>query len=221
MGITVIQVFKLFGNFEKPDYNHNIRSDVMTWPEDLRSSTGFFEDEILYLPATLEPDWIEDLVGLVILQDVVDLDRKKIEACDIPYKFKGFNPDVLLARNPENYVFNQPLSSGTFELFHFVKDGEEFNLHFNSQALSTTSSLKGREDHKIAKLRSGKPVRYAVNTKNDFSLTGRRQRSYQEYEYIIELAGIAREMKFIEGLAVTKKIPKDLHKDINERKLLY
>ncbi|RLD56555.1 MAG: hypothetical protein DRI97_07210 [Bacteroidetes bacterium] len=70
---------------------------------------------------------------------------------------------------------------------------------------------------------SGKPVRYRINGKSDFTLSGRKQRHYHEFDYVMEFIGEYNRIEFLPPTEISckKSIPVKQTKVIDERKAFY
>lgn len=72
-----------------------------------------------------------------------------------------------------------------------------------------------RENFKLAELRTNQPVHVIMDGKRDFSLTGRRKRTFIENNYIIEYKGCFQDIIITENkVSSTKEIPTNT-KEIN------
>lgn len=221
VSVDIIQVYKLSSNIKKPEYNNEIRERLMQWPKSLYSHTGSIKNQKLILPIE-KKDEVNN-AGLLILHDVVDFDPELIENALLPERFKNYSRNGIIHNNPELYVFKHPSTTHSFQIFKLEKAGESYNLFLNYSNSDIFIGQPERDDHKIAELRKNKPVRYRINGKNDFSASGRRQRSYMEYDYIIEYSGTVYELEFKDRHQINcEKHPQvnDV-KLIDERKILY
>ena len=225
--IDVIQILKSVERIDKSDYTTASRQLLDQWDNSFVSSTGFLTDRTVILP----PDTVDKLdqnsVDLIIIQDIksVDsyLDQTSWDTTNIPEWFKnGRRNDVLLANEPW-LGFNRPSKIRTFDIFKIEKiDSGVFDIHLNYSVNRFHIGVPSRADHKIGELKLHKPIRYRLNGKSDFTLTGRKQRTFVEYDYLFEYLGQADTIEFMElnKIKKTKSIPIDNCKLVDERKLL-
>ena len=222
MEIHVIQCFKLLGIFNKGTYNHQNRQETMCWPSQLNSTAGYLDGDILVMSSDQEEKWIKNIPAVMVIMEAPDINPATIRAGMVPERFRDFSPSVLIEEfrpvlieefRPYFY-FKRPFRSGRFETFELSQSPER-----GFELLVDPPNKKG--GHKIADLLVRVPVKYLCNHKIDFSLTGRRERSYWEYEYIIEYVGVAREIDFSDKPGKAKKILTDPLKAIDKRQILY
>jgi hypothetical protein len=204
----IIQIYKSAGVIEKPGYNTAWRKRFQEWSP-VVSASGFLDGDTLFLPAGSRNDPAVENAGLILIMDVKDM------SSGIPE-----NPNNGHPRQETLFkAFRGTANSVKFEIFEFRRamDGV-FELWLN---YSNMIGVPKRENHKIAELRKGKPVRYMINGKDDFSLSGRLQRTFYEFDYIIEYLGRAGKIEYRpESDIYTSKIPPSDCKTINERKIL-
>lgn len=198
--IDVIQIFKSVDRIEKPDYDNASRQNVGIW-ETIISKTGFLKHGTLNLPIEMINDQNIKNSGLIIIQDIKINNSYDLHSP----QFKGFSTIS---------------KSCNFEIFEFRKtDNDTFEVWLK---YSDTIGSPKRENHKIAELKIGKPVRYKINGKDDFTLTGRKQRTFYEFDFLLEYIGKADKIEYKElnKIAITKTLPVTNCKIIDERKIL-
>lgn len=194
----LIQIFKSAGHIEKPDYNTQARNEVGDF-KDFISSTGFLSGNTIILPEKLN-SLVSNQHNLIIIQDAKD------------YQNAGKQP-------PMHETFHQGQNQCSFELFDF-RVIDDLNLEVSFK-YNEVIGLPKRDNHKIALLSEGESIRFSINGMHDFTLTGRKQRTFSEFDYIIQFVGMAKTIDFIDntGIQILKTIP-EKYKVINERKLL-
>lgn len=223
--IDVIQIFKSVERFKKDDYDP-AHLQLLNEAEDrLISRTGYLADQVLYLP-----DTGQQLPGLqdahtVIIQDINGFDPlrkpgtgKKLDPLEW---YKDRNKNYVLGVNAESVCFARPAKSLTFEIFRIEKNEPGiFSLYLNYAGNQFAIGIPERDDHKIATIKLNQPVRYRVNGKSDFTMSGRKQRTFAEYDYLIEYVGQAEKIVFKElnKLEILKIKPG--YKLVDERKIL-
>ena len=223
----VIQIFKSVERIEKLDYSTESRQLLDKWGDSFVSKTGYLTDSTLLLPINKEQEPDLKTADLVIIQDINGFDpflvEKSWDKTNWPSWFKNSRKNDVLSANRQLICFNRLLRKGTCEIFKIEKnESGTFDLHLNYSANEFHIGIPKRDDHKIAELKLGKPIRYKVNGKSDFTMTGRKQRTFVEYDYIFEYLGQADKMEFrdLNKIGKTKSIPTDNYKLVDERKIL-
>ena len=113
------------------------------------------------------------------------------------------------------------MSSLTFEIFRIEKkDPDSFNLYLDYSGNQFSIGIPGRDDHKIAAIKLNQPVRYRVNGKSDFTMSGRKQRTFAEYDYLIEYVGQADKIVLKDQDKIETIKIKPNYKLVDERKIL-
>lgn len=223
----VIQIFKSVERIQKPDYSTETRLFFDKWEQSFISKTGYLAGQTLFLPTGTKQDPDIKTAALVIIQDINGFDPFLVEktwnTTNMPKRFKGSGKSHLLATNRQLICLNRPLRSGSFEIFKIEKNNSgNFDLHLNYSANKFYIGSPNRNDHKIAELKLHKPVRYKMNGKSDFTMTGRKQRTFVVYDYIFEYLGQAEKIEFkdLNKIIQTKTVPTDYYKIVDERKIL-
>ncbi len=223
----VIQILKSVERIKKPDYSTEARQLPGPWGDSFVSRTGFLEDHTLFLPTDTKHEPDLKTADLVIIQDINGFDpflvEKSWDKTTLPEWFKDSRKSYVLSTNRQLICFNRPSKPRAFEIFKIEKNKSgTFDLHLNYTANEFHIGIPKRDDHKIAELKLHKPIRYKVNGKSDFTMTGRKQRTFVEYDYIIEYLGQADKIEFrdLNKIEKTKTIPIDNYKLVDERKIL-
>jgi hypothetical protein len=224
---AIIQVFKSVVRVPKPDYNTTFRHWAEHWDSIIPSLSGFISDNTLFLPLSEKQNTDITKAELIILQDTKDpkkvLSERGIRNTRDPFEEEAIKRITENYLHIENMYCMGPFRSKAFEIFKLEKNSENnFNLYLEYTANKSSIGLPDRNNHRIAELRLHQPIRYRINGKADFTLTGRKQRTFNEFDYIIEFLGHAEKIEFIElnPLHNSKTIPNANCKIINERKIL-
>ena len=224
--IDVIQIFKSAERFKKDDYETGKLQLLNLWEESFTSSTGYLQNGTLYLPdvGKQEPDLLN--AHTIILQDINGFDpfhlAMPLEKTQQHRWFKDFNKNHVLLVKDQVLCYYKLSHSLTFEIFRIEKkQPDTFNLYLNYTGNKFAIGIPERNDHKIAGIKLNKPVRYKFNGKSDFTMTGRKQRTFAEYDYLIEYAGQADKIVFKDWNKIeTSKIKPKEYKLVDERKIL-
>lgn len=202
---AVIQIFKSVRIIEKPEYTAEARKVLGIWPDSIESDSGFVENGTLFLQKDLKSRSL-DLAVLIILIDDIHPDQ-------------GFASAQKL-RVAHHKQLNSPRPA---EIFRLGDNGNGvFNLFLDYANNASTIGVPRRENHKFAELHPGNPIRYRINGKSDFTLSGRKQRSFYEFDYIFQNLGEVERIDFLENrpLRNKKNIPEKSARLVEERKLL-
>lgn len=229
--IHLFQFFKKYAIIPKPDYTPEFRKSFSKWESKIVSRVGFAGHGKLILPEDREIVFDIKRTSCVIIQDVVGHSgsasalriKREAERAKLPDWRRRSLEASSEALNPEFKCFNNENKAWHFEVFSIEKSTEGFELLLRHQANEFYLGQPGRNNHRLCFLREGEPVRITINGKSDATLTGRMQRAYAEYDYIIEyLGGIdSIEYKALSQVESEKKIPERTAKVIDLRKILY
>jgi hypothetical protein len=99
-----------------------------------------------------------------------------------------------------------------FEIFK-IKQEQEIELHLNWDIW--TVGEPERFNFKIADLKINQPIQVIIDGKRDFSLTGRRKRTFIENNFIIEYKGIFEQVVLQPNQEIFYKIIPTQAKEIN------
>lgn len=219
----VIQIFKSVDRIEKPDYDTASRQSVGVW-ETIVSTTGFLKEDTITLPIECKNDPKVKNADLIIIQDIKGFDpflvNKSWDNSQFPERFKNSRKEYFNSLNPQLKGFSIHSKPWTFEIFELRKtDNDSIEVWLK---YSNTIGIPKRENHKIAELKVGKPIRFKINGKDDFTMTGRKQRTFSEFDYILEYIGTADKIEYKESnkIEMSKAIPVTDCKVIDERKIL-
>jgi len=149
--------------------------------------------------------------------------EKYFEGKDLSDWVKKSHGNFLPSNNKFMYIFNQLKTPKSFELFWIKKSqANNFELFIDYVSNSMTIGTPKRENHKIAELKAGNPLRYKINGKSDFTMTGRKQRAFYEFDYVFELYEQIEKIEYLDlnKISKIKTIPIEACKLINERKIL-
>ena len=195
----LVQLFRNINSYGKEEKYFEDRRNKIAW-KPIASTSGFVKDNVVYLPETILAQANFEHSDLILLIDD---------------NFKAFQNVVYT--NEKNLCFRNN-SSNKFDFLQ-VKLGEKVELYLKPGYFEI--GLPERDEFKICELTIDKPVSIKINGKRDFSLTGRRARTFVEQEYIFNYVGDYKEIKIEEELPVTlKNVPVE-RKIIDLMKTLY
>lgn len=231
--IHLFQFYKKHWRIPKKFYSPETRKAFQQWDENLNSQTGYIDGTKLFLPIDKKNTvHINKRSSAIILQDIIGYQssqsklqiRRKADTHKFPDWFLQQQLSLSENQNPELAIFNSQKRKWDFEIFSIEKsDTNKFDIFLSYQANRFLIGQPDRADHKLFRLKKNEPIKISINGKSDFSMTGRRERSYSEYEYIIEYLGEIESVEFTELSKITtrKLIPKKLGKHIDIRKTLF
>jgi len=222
--IDVIQIFKSEERFTKDNYETD--KLLSQWEDSLTSRNGYLKDHTLYLPDTGdEPPGIE-AARIVIIQDIKGFEPFSAESSRQwtrkPRWHMDTNKKHMLYVNDEIICFYKLAASINLGILRLEKEQPgSFILSLNYTGHVLEMGMPERNDHKIAELKAGKPIRYRTNGKSDFTMSGRKDRTFAEYDFIIAYIGQADKVVFkaVTQIETIKKPAKD-YKLVDERKIL-
>lgn len=219
----VVQIYKSVDRIEKPDYDTTSRQSVGVW-ETIVSKTGFLNEGIITLPIESKNDPKVKNADLIIIQDIKGFDpfvvNKSWDNSQFHEWFKNSRKEYLNSVNLQLKGFSILSKPWTFEIFELKRtDNDCIEVWLN---YSDTIGIPKRESHKIAELKVGKPIRFKINGKDDFTMSGRKQRTFSEFDYILEYLGTADKIEYKElnKIETTKTVLVKECKVIDERKIL-
>lgn len=191
----IIQIFDNSYDYYKALKSYEDRKTLYTWLNTIKSPSSKVKDN-----------------KLLVNKKYYDADE--IHKCDTVF---------LIDYNLENsehilYVSFENLKNSIFKWnsfrFHF-EDGPSVSLDYNYYELGRPR----RDNFKICELHENKPVEININGKKDFTLTGRRKRTYTEKNIILNYLGQAIP-EYTNRACFEKQVPKP-SKRINMLKPLY
>jgi hypothetical protein len=188
----VIQVFSNSYEYDKLYKDFNDRKELVQWKNDIQSNTNVAEKLILNETAFQKKTGnLGDLVVLIdrnfssfedflLLQKLNNTVEQDIETSKSQYL------NELRQRN--DVIFGQLVkNAASFEIFKLKKESEiELWLNWDYWTVGEPE----RSNFKIAELKLNQPILIKLDGKRDFSLTGRRKRTFMEHQYVIEYKGL-------------------------------
>jgi len=216
--IDVIQIYKSKEVFTKQTYTSENRKRGSNLEDTIDSKQGYLDNETLVLPieSINQPD--VKTADLIIIQDI-----KEWNPCIVNENFKRSRRGVLMHENRNLFAFKQLSRPISFEIFKIRKSYKNtYELFINYSSNSMHIGIPKREDHKFCELKRNRPIRYKINGKSDFTMSKGKERTFYEFDFIIEWIGSADKIEFCELNKITKSkvIPRDDSKRIDERKIL-
>lgn len=208
----IIQVFRSFRQYGKAQNEPGYRARLTDWPEHLASSSGYLEGDTLCLNSSAA-DFSREMEqsSVIVLAD---------------YHPEQSHPLKTL-RGPSQNECYAMLGRGErvlrYELFDLHRTEAAFELVFNYSDHASLIGRPTRGDFKVGELHVQQPVRVTVNGKSDATLTGRRARTYNFYDYIFLYLGICTDVRTLpwNGVRIRKPVPVAQARRVDLTKVLY
>ena len=228
----IFQFYKKHWSIPKKDYTTETRQKFQNWDKQISSQVGYLKEKQLFLPFEKRNLIRLNSVSGIILQDVIGQNSSKeklhlqkvAEANDFPDWFNRQQLANLDSQNPELAVYSSQKKIWDFEIFSIEKNtNKEFEIHLRYKVNEFRIGKPGRNDHKLCILKKNTPVKISINGKSDSTMSSGKERSYSEYEYIIEYQGESDSIEFkdLNKIETQKDVPQKFIKHIDLRKILY
>lgn len=189
-------------------------------------------DKELYLPLEKKSLVQQNNTSGIILQDVIGYNsnqfklefKQKAKSNNLPDWFLQQQLDTVNSNNTEFALYSLQKRVWNFELFTILKNNnDEFEIYLNYELNAKDIGEPTRNYHKLCNLKMNEAVKVSINGKSDSNMGSGKDRSYAEYEYIIEYLGEVENIEFREfnKIESTKELPKLIVNHIDLRKILY
>jgi hypothetical protein len=222
--IDVIQVFRSEQRFKKDNYE--TAKLLHQWEDYIASRNGYLEDGTLYLPDTGDKAPAIEDAKIFVIVDIkgfqpfsAETSRKWTRA---PHWHVDTHKKYMLYVNDQ--IIGGYKQAGSLNLGFLKIEKEQagsFNLHLHYSRHPMEIGVPERDDHMFANVKTGKAVRYRLNGKSDFTMSGRKARGFAEFDFIIEYSGQAEKVVFEQPAKIeTVKKPTKEYKLVDERKIL-
>ncbi len=165
--IKIVQLFRNINTYGKEEKSFEDRKEKIAW-KPISSTAGFVKDNVVHLPESI-------------------LAQPNFEHCDlivlIDDNFQASQNVVYT--NEKNLCFRNK-SSNKLDFLQ-IKLEEKIELFIKPSYFEIGDPE--RDEFKVCELTIAKPISIKINGKRDFSLTGRRARTFIEQEYIFNYIG--------------------------------
>ena len=223
----IIQVFKSTKRFTKTTYTTENRKRFLEWKNTIKSSNGFIEQNNLILPLECQQNPDIKSADVLLLQDVKKCDVRsghyQFEQPELPERFMTSHESFMLNQTPNHIAFQHIPPNKSFELFKIRKVAPEtYQLEIDYKTNEQRIGIPIRENHILCSLTKYHPIRIQTNGKSDFTYSGRQERFFTEFDYILEWIDSVKKIEFrhIPKNSIVKRINLKNAKLIDERKLL-
>ncbi len=208
--LHLLQVFKSATVYSKINYTAENRKKASVLFKIFKSSTGFVKDNVLYLPLEYKKPLLAKTPELILLVDFLE----NYPDYTFQYARQNTKPYILI-NNTEVLT--------AFELFKIRKLNDAcFEIFFEYEKNAFFIGIPKRNSHKIGEIRPDNSLRYLINGKSDFTMSGRKQRAFYEYEYVFGELQTVHTIEFCDAakVQISKTVMQKNIKTIDERKLL-
>jgi hypothetical protein len=193
--VGVLQIFRNVISYGKEDNVAEARKEFTSWSQ-VNSKAGFIKANELFLPESIlqNPDFVN--CDLITLEDINIPLKVAPDFRDRHSRYRGLQNSCLqMTGRQRSHIFELRKTKGELELF------------FKSAYFELRTPA--RDDFKIGNLLLNKPLEIRINGKYDFSLTGRRDRTFIERDYLFEYLGSFASCKILREPAdtVIKQVP--------------
>jgi hypothetical protein len=219
--IKVFQVYKKLARIPKPFYTTENRQSFNQWPKTLESLNGYVNNDELILPIERKKNINLNNPESIIIQDILGYSGLKKSPNDDQLNLPDWFKKQIEKNDTELYTFSPQKSRLDFEIFTMTF-GKQIELNLNYIQNSFNIGIPERDNQKICNISKNEPIRFLINGKSDSSMSSRKQRTYSEFDYIIEYLGEFNKIQYspLNKVKVNKQIPTEISKEINMRKIL-
>ncbi len=170
----VLHVFHNQHRYGKSDNNGEYRKWLLTWPDKLACNAGYLDQNgrvLLHESITALADDLAQSQMLIMTDRTVKSNYLPI--CDRHYRDSSCHAFLKNAAHPKDYsIFRVKHADGVL------------TVHLNYQDNGSYIGIPRRDNFQVGELAPNQPLRVTINGKSDFSLTGRRERTFFLLDYI-------------------------------------
>lgn len=214
--MVVLQVYQSFQWIKKADYKILDKNNIHHWHLLESLNYASFKDNKFTLSNNLANSIADNVDVIILKSNLSDVENEQL----IVEHQKGVE-DIPIQNNNSLITINEEVNQWnlSFLQINYNRSDATFDIHLKPDYLGDPI----REPHRLAILRMGNTLKYCVNGKSDFTLTGRKQRTYLEVEYLFNYLGIVSDIQsvkqnqFVNNLSV----PTSYTKIVDERKILW
>ncbi|MCB9173432.1 MAG: hypothetical protein H6589_02390 [Flavobacteriales bacterium] len=218
--IHIIQIFDNSYEYGKDEKSFSERKEKTQWYEKIISKSGYIENEKLKLNKSKLKFSSLNNINLILL-----IDYNSGSESEILEKFKYLKIFDYADHQFSNELKKHSLKREFLNRIEYIKTGEISLYPFLWKCFRFESSnlininliwdeweigLPKRDNFKLCALEANKPIEININGKRDFSMSGRKERTFIERNFIIEYLGEINEYEFIKdpNIEFEKEIPK-------------
>lgn len=226
--IHVFHIFLKSARVSKPDYTPEFRKSFQERTAVVRSELGYVQNNRLFLPDYWKGEFFAARTGGIVLTDIWGYSgREQKRELELLVK-RGLLPEWYvrsqLKQKPELRSFDKQLRNWSLGMLSIEKVQEgDFDLYVNDLENHYMMNESPMNRFRIGILKKNSPVEVLINGKSDFTMTGRKQRTYFESSYLIQYVGKVESIEFLPYNEVTieRTIPDEFSQRIDLRKKYY
>ncbi len=207
----VMHVFHNMHTYGKSGNNHDYRKYYLEWPNEFVFAAGHVDRNTVLLNESIEPHAHDfEQCRMLVMTDTASGSNYR-PICDERQQTTESYSLIRDFEHPRNY-----------SIFKLTRVGATLNLHLNYKDNGSYIGIPRREDFMLAEIRPNQPLRVTINGKYDFSLTGRRARTFHLLDYLFVYYGEFSEFKVLprNALAAPRAFPFSPAKHIDLQKIL-
>lgn len=185
--VKIIQLFRNINTYGKEEKSFEDRKEKIAW-KPMQSTSGFVKDDVAHLPEVVLTDPNFASFDLIVL-----IDDNFQELQNVVYT------------KAQNLCFRK--NSGNEVDFLQIKLNEKIELYLKHGYFEV--GFPERDNFKLCEIAIHNPIAIKINGKRDFSLTGRRARTFVEQEYIFNYLGDFTKFEILKApiIPILKTIP--------------
>ncbi len=216
----VIQIFSNSYHYDKEYKEFETRKEWVKWKKEIVSSTQIEDKTVLVTQKNYEKQGGSSPNLVILLDSNFYTEEDKIYLSKLD---SNYNRYKYYKKEKQQLIFST-LSNRKIDLEIFkIRQNEttkeiELFFHWNYWKMGGSE----RESFKLSELKVNKPINIKTDGRQDFSMSGRRKRTFIENNYIIEYKGIFSQIEIIkEDKIFYKQLPNlEAMKEINLMKHL-
>jgi hypothetical protein len=206
-----MHVFHNMHSYGKSENSHEDRQYYLGWPNEFIFSAGHVNQNTVVLNESIEPHSRDfEQSQMLIMTDYTSKSSYR-PICDQRQQTTESYSLIRDFEHPRNY-----------SIFKLTKVDGILNLHLNYKDNGFYIGIPRRDDYLLAEIKPNQPLRVTINGKYDFSLTGRRARTFHLLDYLFVYYGEFSEFKVQpwNTISVPRPFPFSPTKHVDLQKIL-
>lgn len=173
-----MHVFHNIHDYGKRENTPDYRKYFLTWPDKQPFEAGYVDQQTVYVNDSIEPHSKDfEQSQMLVLTDYTTS--------------SSYHPicDQLHCRTPWHSLMRDFQHPRHYSIFDITKIGDAFQIHLNYKDNGAYIGIPHRDDFMVAELKVNEPLRITINGKSDFTMTGRKARTFYLLDYIFVYYG--------------------------------
>jgi hypothetical protein len=198
--VALVQLHRQLFTYGKALKSFEDRKGLSRWQDPLLSRSGHVEGGKLYLPQRIREQADFPRCNFISLEDLHPRQEEVAERT---------SPTCYLGLEPQRNACLDLTHPRPLHIFQLKGVDEKIEIYLRWGYFEVGEPR--RDNIKLAELEAGKSVEIKINGKRDSSLTGRRERLFQEQHFIFEHLGFFTQCSLLPSAApaVPKQLPSD------------